>query len=491
MKLKSNYYMAAFALAALTTPKLHAAIVNGGDGVVLGGTGEISETPILTYPSDFGVTWLTTGGGLAQFVAPVGQFTGYDDTGAEIDPVDLIPLRTTSVTIIDPDTGDVALTIDEDFEGVAGPTGPTGPQGEKGDTGETGATGATGATGPQGEKGDTGETGATGATGAAGADGVIQTASNGLTLSGTEVQLGGTLTAATTVALGNNDLIFSQGTGKVGIGVASPVARLHVGTATSIVDTGTRTWFGYGVTTLIHDTRTNEGNNASIIADGNIWCKGAFHSITGTLTTSDSRFKKVIGESDHQKDLDSLKRIKITDYQMVDGRTQGSRHFKKVIAQQVEEVLPDAVSKRTDVAPDIFTMASSVKKVGDQYQIALPKAHELKVGDKVRLYDARDREINTEITAVEGQQFSVSAAEDLSEGVFVYGQEHDDIRAVDYDAISMLNVSATQQLCKEVEALKAENSELKKIASEMKELKALVAALEGKSNETVTVSLVK
>jgi hypothetical protein len=172
MKSKSNRYMAAFAIAALTSsPAIYAQIVTAADGLVLGGTGEISETPILTYPSDFGVTWLTTGGGLAQFVAPVGQFTGYDDTGAEIDPVDLIPLRTTSVTIIDPDTGDVALTIDKDFEGVAGATGPTGPQGEKGDTGETGATGATGATGPQGEKGDTGETGATGATGATGPQG--------------------------------------------------------------------------------------------------------------------------------------------------------------------------------------------------------------------------------------------------------------------------------------------------------------------------------
>jgi hypothetical protein len=231
MKSKSNCYMAAFAIAALTgAPTGYAQIVTASDGVVLGGTGEIYEVPILTYPSAVTGSWLTPGVGLANFVAPVGQFTGYDDTGAEIDPVDLIPLRTTSVTIIDPDTGNVALTIDKDFEGVAGatgPTGPTGPQGEKGDTGETGETGATGATGATGPQGPAGV-------------GIPQT----LTLSGSDLTLsdgGGTVTLPTggtniytadgtlagnrVVTQGANTLSFSTtGTGRVGVGTTAPDA---------------------------------------------------------------------------------------------------------------------------------------------------------------------------------------------------------------------------------------------------------------------------
>jgi len=46
------------------------------------------------------------------------------------------------------------------------------------------------------------------------------TAGNGLTLSGTQVQLGGTLSANTSVALGSNTLSFT-GTGNVGIGTAA------------------------------------------------------------------------------------------------------------------------------------------------------------------------------------------------------------------------------------------------------------------------------
>jgi hypothetical protein len=35
--------------------------------------------------------------------------------------------------------------------------------------------------------------------------------------------------------------------------------------------------------------------------------------------------------------------------------------------------------------------------------------------------------------------------------VFVYGREVDDLRSVDYDAIAMLNVSATQELARKLE----------------------------------------
>ena len=75
---------------------------------------------------------------------------------------------------------------------------------------------------------------------------------------------------------------------------------------------------------------------------------------------------------------------------------------------------------------------------------------------------------------------------DLSESgsVFVYGREVDDFRTVDYEAISMLNVSATQELLKRIEALedqnnvlKAQNSELLKLKSKMETLERSVSLL--------------
>jgi hypothetical protein len=66
----------------------------------------------------------------------------------------------------------------------------------------------------------------------------------------------------------------------------------------------------------------------------------------------------------------------------------------------------------------------------------------------------------------------------------------DDFKSVDYEAIAMLNVSATQELAKQVEALKkallekekriglleTQATELKELKAEMAEMRALLQA---------------
>jgi len=501
MKPKSNRYMTAMAMAAFSAAiptVLHAQALSGIDGLVLGGTGEISEASILTYPSDFGVTWLTPGGGLAGFVAPVGQFTGFDDTGVAIDPADLIPLRTTSLTIIDPATGTPALTIDKDFTGAvgpAGPQGPAGPAGADGATGPQGTAGADGATGSQGPAGPAGADGATGPQGPAGTA-VIQTASNGLILSGSDVKLGGTLSAATTIAQGANNLVFSQGTGKVGIGVAAPLAPLHVGNG---VASWTRSGGGknfYYSGDLANMTATATGTDASIYAEGHIITKLGLYAVSvsaaQTLTYSDGRIKNIERCSNSQKDLETLRAVEITDYTMKDKLQYGDRKFKKVIAQQVEKVFPQAINKDVGFVPNVMKVAETSSSTDNALIVTLPEQADLKAGDTVRFISEQGAEEEIKLNAVDGSKLTVMLLKvKAGEKVFVYGKQVNDLRSVDYDALSMLNISATQELAKKVTALESENAELKKMAGELKELKSLVAALEGKSNETVTVSLVK
>lgn len=117
-------------------------------------------------------------------------------------------------------TGETGATGPQGETGATGPEGPQGEKGDKGDTGETGATGATGpegptgptgATGPEGPQGPTGPAGETGAAGPQGPSGVVaatspilydsetQTVSidltaGGITINGTAVALGGTIT---------------------------------------------------------------------------------------------------------------------------------------------------------------------------------------------------------------------------------------------------------------------------------------------------------
>lgn len=179
MKYKSNRYLAlsAFAATGLLICSVHAETVIGSDNVNMGGTGRITDGPIITDFSDNNASegWLFPNAGYANVFAPVGQFTGYTDTGVPIHPYDLIPLRTTSIKIVNPATGDTVFTIDQNFSGPTGATGPAGPagaQGIQGIQGIQGATGPSGATGPAGPAGATGATGPAGPTGAQGPEGI-------------------------------------------------------------------------------------------------------------------------------------------------------------------------------------------------------------------------------------------------------------------------------------------------------------------------------
>jgi hypothetical protein len=141
-------------------------------------------------------------------------------------------------------------------------------------------------------------------------------------------------------------------------------------------------------------------------------------------------------------------------YHFKDVIERGDRPQKKVIAQQVEKVYPQAVSQRTNVLPDIYKKAPS--KDG---WVTLDT--DLKVGDRVRIIGEKDEKIE-DVLEIKKGAFQPEGAE-----AFVFGREVKDFRTVDYDAISMLNVSATQELAKKLEAKEAELNEVKAAAAVM------------------------
>jgi ribosomal protein L24 len=185
---------------------------------------------------------------------------------------------------------------------------------------------------------------------------------------------------------------------------------------------------------------------------------------------SDERIKTIKGVSDGSADLTTLNAIQVTDYTFRDTLKNGTTAQKKLIAQQVEKVFPQAVSKTTDVVPDIMKMAEI--KAG-----WIKLTTDLKKGEKVRLLAGKDQGQVCEVLEVKKDSFRVEFETKDSE-VFVYGREVNDFRTVDYDAISMLNVSATQQVKKDSDsaeaALRAENEALKaQLAAQQKRLAAL------------------
>ena len=271
---------------------------------------------------------------------------------------------------------------------------------------------------------------------------------------------------------GNEPIIFRQqdsermrinSSGYVGIGTNSPRAPLEIsGAGGSIVHRND----AEGTNTGFRDMGWVEQTRAfSLIVGNNLLAEGIY-------LYSDERIKIIENFSDAEKDLETLLKIQITDYHYKDSARNGSSKNKKVIAQQVEKVFPQAVSQLEGPIPDIFATAAVTN---GWVQLAT----NLTVGEKVKLI-TKQGEIQAEVKAVRADGFQVDT--DLESGnVFVYGRIVKDFRIVDYDAISMLNVSATQQLNRDLETVAAEsNDEFSKLRSELDAKSQTIKQLESR-----------
>ena len=353
-----------------------------------------------------------------------------------------------------------------------------------------------------------GEISGYGSGGAANDDGFLRLSAGGGTSASIKSFID--LTAYSTVADMDRTLVFGtagaermriNSSGNVGIGNSSPSTMLHIGTGANagpgglLVNTGwinsanyaenrpfevqvrgstavvvnTNSFVGIGTTTPGYPLTVNGGTTQSGMV-GTYLNVGAFggpvthgsHSVSiyasGTIiagnsviAVSDQRVKAILGRSNSAADLATLMQVEITDYRYKDVVAKGNAPAKKVIAQQVEKIFPQAVRQVTDVIPDIYQPA---KTEGDWIVLET----DLKPADRVKLV-TDDGDKIYDVAEVRSGRFRTTERP-KGEQIFVYGREVKDFRAVDYDAISMLNVSATQELARE-------NADLKKRVTEL------------------------
>ena len=387
--------------------------------------------------------------------------------------------------------------------GADGADGAVGPQGPIGPAGADGADGAVGPQGPVGPAGADGADGAIGPQGPAGADGLLPngtdpgnlphwTGSNwsvsstaldydgsNLALNDNQIRLRGagdgnhvlgflggafdgpllqgfSSVVLKTVSGGDAGGLFLKNS-RVGIGTNNPTnGRLHVESS-----------FGVGFSYGYLNGGGSIGYCGGCGGDVSIWAQRRV-AAEEFNAFSDARIKEVIGVSNSESDLAKIMQLKITDYTFVDTIAKGSAVQKKVIAQEVEQIYPEAVKQIRGVVPNIFQLTNI--KEGK-----ILVSNELKSGDKVKLIYGEKAEI-FEVETATSEMFTVEL--DYEGKVFVFGQEVDDFRTVDYEAISMLNVSATQALYKKVIELENANDQLKEMNSSLKTLKAQVEEMQ-------------
>lgn len=243
----------------------------------------------------------------------------------------------------------------------------------------------------------------------------------------------------------NNDSpqMLLNSSGLVGIGTTNPVAKLHVEGNSTANSYGNFTYYAW---------QSNAGGSSC--CGGSV--QASIHASDRIMASefdafSDARIKNIFGLSDSKKDLQTIMALKITDYRMKDG-VKDDKPYKKVIAQEVKEVYPQAVSFTTEIIPDIYAMSTLNNGL-------VTIKNTLKQGDKVKLI-MEDKEGLYDVIEATENNFRIN--ENLTGDVFVYGRRVDDFHTVDYEALNTLNISATQELYKIIQAQKEEIESLKK-----------------------------
>ena len=253
---------------------------------------------------------------------------------------------------------------------------------------------------------------------------------------------------ASTLISSTTDIILkprNNGKGRVGINTNTPRAALEVMDENSI--TLSNSLYSYmnissGFNGLVQQSDDKTIPDISIIASGRVYA-------TEFDAYSDARIKSIIGLSSNTKDLETINALQITDYIMRDNVKYGDKQFKKVIAQEVEKVYPQVVSKYTDFIPNVYQLAGKIEKTTNGYLLTFNNIHNISsTAKKLRAMLPEGMQVMEVVSLPSDKQVIIKANDLKTDKVFVYGEEVDDFRTIDYEGLNTLNISATQELFK-------------------------------------------
>ena len=287
---------------------------------------------------------------------------------------------------------------------------------------------------------------------------------------------------------GTYPIILQPSGNNVGIGTSSPDFPLHVmgGPQMALSYPASNTtyfyiggWAGQNQSSSSNATwnpvQSQYKHNVSIYSEKSI-------AASAYVTPSDTRIKTDISSVSDKDALDKVNIIESKEYNYLDPSKRDTIKTVGFIAQQIKEVLPNAIAIIKDYIPDELRVIDNLEwnMLEDKYSITIPDL-DLSSNNtgKCRFYVSNDPSGNDEVmreVTVEPDN-KTFVFDDSWNNVFFYGKEVNDFHTVDKQKIFQLHHPAIQQLSR----LNDEKTEqIATMQDKIANLEARLLALESK-----------
>jgi hypothetical protein len=251
--------------------------------------------------------------------------------------------------------------------------------------------------------------------------------------------------------ISNTNGLYMLPDGKIGINTTTPTCSLTIGGLTNLTPLGTNTYFGVGAGGLT--TATSPGLNVSLQAP--------FFIVGGGFSAnSDSRIKENIQDVQDDVALQRLRLIQPKTYTYKDFNTKGTDIVYGFIAQQVRSVLPYSTGLLKDCIPDIYQLGD---RVDDIVTLRDSTFSFNESSGNVKFIQKNGAEKTIPVEYISSNQLRIKNLSELDETeseIFVYGREVEDFHTLNKDAIFTVNVAATQELDRQLQAAKVQIASL-------------------------------
>lgn len=252
---------------------------------------------------------------------------------------------------------------------------------------------------------------------------------------------------------------------RVGINNSNPQYPLDI-KRTSFDSTGTRYFFS-GTNTISSLSGTTP---VSIFAESAVRCGGV-------AMISDKRIKRDITSMKHA--LNTLMNIHCVTYKFKDVHTHGSGEKYGFIAQEIETVVPSAVSSTPGYVPVL--QLAKVRQISNQKTMLKLETivDDLRCGCKLTFYDKFDTKYESTISYITETEIYLTDHLDVDdEDILVHGYDVEDLKSIEKDDIFAITTKAVQELH---DIVIEKEKRIGKLETEVAELKQLVQTLLAKS----------